>query len=78
MTVVSSVVGVVPLFGIFVSQSVLNHPVVAVLAAFVAMNTLVYTVLAVGKVLPKVYLSDFFSGRDRRSETRHIDPDAPI
>lgn len=64
--------------GILFPESLLSHPVVAVLAAFVAINTLMYTVLAAGKLFPKFYLSDFVSRRDRRSETRHIDPDAPI
>lgn len=64
--------------GILFPESVLGHPVVAVLAAFVAINTLMYTVLALGKILPKLYVSDFVDRRDRRSETRHIDPDAPI
>jgi hypothetical protein len=63
--------------GIVFPESVLESPVVAVLAAFVAINTLVYTVLALGKVLPKVYLSDLWSRPNRRSETRSIDPDAP-
>ena len=50
----------------------------AVLAAFVAINTIVYVTLAVAKILPKVYLRDHLSARNRRSETRSIDPDAPI
>lgn len=65
-------------YGILFPETLLEHPVVAVLAAFVAINTLVYSVLAFGKVLPKLYLSDIHSTRNRRSETRHIDPDAPI
>lgn len=64
--------------GVLFPQSILDHPVVAVLAAFVAINTLVYTVLAMGKLLPKLYLSDVIHHRNRRSETRHIDPTAPI
>lgn len=65
-------------WGILFPASVLEHPVVAVLSAFVAVNTLVYTVLALGKLLPKLYLSDVVTHRDRRSETRHIDPAARI
>jgi hypothetical protein len=44
----------------------------------VAINTIVYVTLAVAKVLPKVYVSDWIGTRDRRSETRSIRPDAPI
>ncbi|WP_457205045.1 hypothetical protein [Nocardioides sp. P5_C9_2] len=68
---------VIPM-GLLLPESLLRHDVVAVLAAFVAINTIVYVTLAVAKVLPKVYLSDVLESRDRRSETRSIDPDAPI
>jgi hypothetical protein len=46
----------------------------AVLTAFVALNTIMYVALAVGKVLPKVYLSDWVPSRNRRSQTRSIYP----
>ena len=48
------------------------------LAAFVAINTIVYVTLAVAKILPKVYFSDWIGPRNRRAETRSIHPDAPI
>ena len=51
---------------------------IAVLAAFVAINTMVYVTLAVAKILPKVYVRDLLDTRNRRSETRSIDPDAPV
>ena len=65
-------------WGILLPESTLREAVIAVLAAFVAINTIVYVTLAVAKVLPKVYVRDWFDTRDRRSETRSIDPDAPI
>jgi hypothetical protein len=34
-----------------------------------------YVALAIAKMLPKVYLSDWASRRGRRSETRSIHPD---
>lgn len=64
--------------GILLPESVLHHPAFGVLAAFVAINTLVYCVLALGKLLPKVYWSDIHQPENRRSETRNIDPDAPV
>ena len=64
--------------GILLPESTLREEFIAVLAAFVAINTIVYVTLAVAKVLPKVYVRDWFDTRDRRSETRSIDPDAPI
>ena len=64
--------------GVLLPDSILRNQLVAVLAAFVAINTIVYVTLAGAKVLPKVYVRDWFDTRDRRSETRSIDPDAPI
>ena len=64
--------------GLLLPESLLRHEVVAVLAAFVAINTIVYVTLAVAKVLPKVYVGDWVGTRSRRRETRSIDPDAPI
>jgi hypothetical protein len=65
-------------WGTLLPESTLREEFIAVLAAFVAINTIVYVTLAVAKVLPKVYLRDLVDTRDRRSETRSIDPDAPI
>ncbi|ADG73295.1 hypothetical protein Cfla_0378 [Cellulomonas flavigena DSM 20109] len=45
-----------------------------VLTAFVAINTVIYSVLAVAKLLPRVYPSTWFRGRNRRVEDRSIDP----
>lgn len=68
---------VVPM-GVLLPDSILRNELIAVLAAFVAINTIVYVTLAVAKILPKLYLSDHLSARNRRSETRSIDPDAPV
>ena len=64
--------------GILLPESVLRSEFVAVLAAFVAINTIVYVTLAVAKILPKVYVSDWIGPRNRRAETRSIDPNAPV
>ena len=68
---------VVPM-GVLLPDSILRNELIAVLAAFVAINTIVYVTLAVAKILPKLYVRDWLSGRNRRSETRSIHPDAPI
>ena len=68
---------VVPM-GVLLPDSILRNELIAVLAAFVAINTIVYVTLAVAKVLPKVYLGDWIGARNRRSETRSIHPDAPV
>jgi hypothetical protein len=64
--------------GLLLPESILRNELVAVLAAFVAINTMIYVTLAVAKMLPKVYVSDLVDTRNRRSETRSIDPDAPV
>jgi hypothetical protein len=48
----------------------------AALSTFAAINTVVYLTLAVIKLLPKAYLSDWIDRRNRRSESRSIYPDA--
>ena len=65
-------------WGILLPESTLREEFTAVLAAFVAINTIVSVTLAVAKILPKVYFRDLVDTRNRRSETRSIDPDAPI
>lgn len=62
-------------WGILFPESLLRSHAVAVLAAFVAINTVLYVALAVAKCLPKIYVSDWFTSADRRSETRSIHPD---
>lgn len=64
--------------GILLPESILRTELFAVLAAFVAINTIVYVTLALAKILPKVYITDWIGPRNRRSETRSIRPDAPI
>ncbi len=54
-------------------ETLVSRPV-QVLAAFVAVNTLIYVVLAVMSLLPKVYPSNWFTSRNRRSQTRSIHP----
>jgi hypothetical protein len=64
--------------GVLLPESVLSNELFAVLAAFVAINTIVYVTLAVAKMLPKIYVTDWIGSRNRRSETRSIRPDAPV
>jgi len=47
----------------------------AVLSMFVAINTVLYLTLAIIKLLPKAYLSDWVDQRNRRAESRSIYPD---
>jgi hypothetical protein len=63
-----------------VAASVLPHSVLysswfTSLSVFVAVNTVVYVTLAIIKLLPKAYLSDWFNQRNRRTESRSIYPD---
>ncbi|PVU84475.1 hypothetical protein DDP54_00450 (plasmid) [Cellulomonas sp. WB94] len=57
--------------------SVVRSAPFQVLAAFVAINTLVYGTLAAAKALPKVYAPAWFGGRNRRAQNRSIFPDPP-
>jgi hypothetical protein len=68
---------VVPM-GILLPDSILRNDFIAVLAAFVAINTIVYVTLAVAKILPKFYLRDWLAASNRRAETRSIHPDAAV
>lgn len=64
--------------GVLLPASVLESELFAALAVFVAINTLIYVVLAASKVLPKVYVRDWLPRRHRRRETRSIHPDGPL
>ena len=64
--------------GIMLPESVLHSDFVGILEAVVAINTVMFGALAVSKLFPKIHPSDIVHGRNRRSETRSIHPDAPI
>ena len=57
--------------------SVLSSEAFHVLAAFVAINTVMYAAVTVAKLLPRVNPAALRRGRYERSETRSIYPDAP-
>ena len=56
-------------------ESIMHTPWFASLSMFVAINTVLYLTLAMIKLLPKAYLSDWVDQRNRRSEIRSIYPD---
>jgi len=62
--------------GILFPESLLHSQWFAVLATFVAINTVMYAALALAKILPKLHPSDWIRTRNERSETRSIHPDA--
>ena len=63
--------------GILLPESVLQTDFFAILATFVAINTVMYAALAIAKILPRVYLGDLLPGQRRRFETRSIYPESP-
>lgn len=65
-------------FGILLPQSALASDWFGVLAAFVAINTLIYLLLGLSKLLPVIRFRLRRGGRNRRSETRSIYPDHPV
>lgn len=67
----------VVLGGLLFEESFLTSNYFLTLAAFVAINTVMYAAMAVAKILPKIYFADWFTHRNRRSEIRSIYPDSP-
>ena len=63
------------LAGVVLPESLMNTQWFAVLSMFVAINTVLYLTLAIIKLLPKAYLSDWIDQRNRRVETRSIYPE---
>lgn len=63
--------------GILFPEELVRSHAFAILAAFVAINTVVYVALSVAKALPKVYVRDYLPRSYERAETRSIHPDAP-
>ncbi|WP_417554938.1 hypothetical protein [Microbacterium sp.] len=62
--------------GILLPASLLYSDWFGVLSTFVAINTVIYVVLGIIKIVPKVSIRRRHSGASRRSETRSIHPDA--
>lgn len=62
--------------GLLFPESLLHTDWFAVLATFVAINTVMYAALALAKVLPKVHPTEWIRTRNERAESRSIYPDA--
>lgn len=60
--------------GILLPESTLTSPWFSVLAAFVAINTVMYVALAVAKILPRAHPGDWLPRTYVRSQTRSIYP----
>jgi hypothetical protein len=58
--------------GILLPESFLQSEFFQVLAAFVAINTLIYVTLAVAKMLPRLHPGDLLHRRDRRRVPRGV------
>lgn len=67
--------GLAVLAGILFPESIIHSAWFAVLTGFVAINTVLYLTLAIIKLLPKAYLSDWVDRQNRRAETRSIYPE---
>jgi hypothetical protein len=61
---------------ILLPESAIHSQWYEVLSLFVAVNTVLYLTLALIKLLPKAYLSDWVDLRNRRKESRSIYPDS--
>jgi hypothetical protein len=62
------------LSGAVLPESIMQTRWFAVLSVFVAVNTVLFLTLAIVKLFPKAYLSDWVNLRNRRAETRSIYP----
>ncbi|TFB98504.1 MULTISPECIES: hypothetical protein [Cryobacterium] len=58
--------------GILLPDTILASEFFAVFSAFVGINTVIYVVLAVAKILPKIYFTDWVRGSNRRAAARSI------
>jgi len=58
--------------GILLSDTILASEFFAVFSTFVGINTVIYVVLAVAKILPRIYVTDWVGGRNRRVAARSI------
>ena len=63
--------------GILLPETLLQSDWFSILATFVAINTVIYVVLGIVKVLPKIRRRGH-AGASRRTETRSIHPDAAL
>ena len=59
-----------------IPESALQSQAFLVLMTFVAINTVAYASLSIAKLLPPIRPSQWFTSRNRRTETRSIHPDA--
>ncbi len=69
MTAIETIGSVLP-------ENIMHSSWFAALSMFVAVNTVLFLTLAIIKLVPKAYLSDWVDQRNRRSETRSIYPEA--
>lgn len=76
MTAYADAADMTHLAGILLPSSILSSGWFSVLAAFVAINTVMYVTLAMIKTLPKIHVRDLLPRHYTRAETRSIFPDA--
>ena len=67
----------VVVLGVLAPESLVHTRAFAVLAGFVAVNTVMYVALSLAKALPRVHPRDCVPRRYARGETRSIYPDGP-
>lgn len=63
--------------GILFPESFLHTEWFAIMATFVAINTVMYAALAISKILPKIHRPNWSRRRHERAETRSIYPERP-
>ncbi|MCL2423107.1 MAG: hypothetical protein FWD11_04310 [Micrococcales bacterium] len=61
--------------GVLLPAQVLHTSAFGTLSTFVAVNTVMFTALAVAKLLPRLHPGSWFRSHNQRAETRSIYPD---
>lgn len=70
--------GLVVTLGVLVPVEAVHSRGFALLAGFVAVNTVMYVALSVAKAVPRVHPRDWLPRRYHRGETRSIHPDGRL
>jgi hypothetical protein len=70
-------VALVAVLGVLAPESLVHSRGFALLAGFVAVNTVMYVSLSLAKALPRLHPRDWVPRRYARGETRSIYPDGP-
>lgn len=70
--------GLIVTLGVLVPSDTVHSHTFALLAGFVAVNTVMYVALSIAKAVPRVHPRDWLPRHYQRHETRSIHPDGRL